>query len=663
MSFNFKPFGDAVAKQFTEMSKGELYRVNVTGDELWELYLASFPEGTNPMFRARTEHDGSYDRSVVRRLGNVVAIIEGKLVSMWDAPGLEYPYKEVARALSEKVKAGKIDSLFRTKESSYGYEVTTEKLEDGSIIRWNHFHAKAASRHQSAEVDKVLGDAATIVGVMERGLREITHAALDEITDLIVSNGLYRGEEHKGAVTKFSALHRAFHALSPDTQNQFLWHNWSDSSARFKNTVIGTLAADISEGMDVERAVASFEAKVAPTNYKRPTALMTPGMVAQAMDTITKLDLEPALARRYAQLADVSVGDVLWVSNTAKSHLKGGVADLLNSALVQDLGDGAHAEPITIDQFLSEVAPQASSMEVFVKGGLQKNLTSLTAPQHPNVTPLFKWGNDFAWSYNGEITDAIKERVEKAGGNVKADLRVSLAWFNFDDLDLHAECPYGHIGYQNKAGILDVDMNAGSGKTREAVENLAFMYPKDGAYRIYVNQFCTREMKDVGFTLEVECRGVVKRFFYNRAVPHKGNINVVTIYMKDGNIQSMNVSESIEEKAISQSVWGIETEKFVPVSTITHSPNYWEGNSVGNRHTFFFLEGCVNPDPTRGIYNEFLRSDLEPHRKVFEVLGSKTKCPFTPDQLSGLGFSSTVRESVVVRVTGPSRNKLYQISF
>ena len=51
-------------------------------------------------------------------------------------------------------------------------------------------------------------------------------------------------------------------------------------------------------------------------------------------------------------------------------------------------------------------------------------------------------------------------------------------------------------------------------------------------------------------------------------------------------------------------------------------------------------------EPVRGIYNEFLTGALEPHRKVFEVLGNRTKCQPSDKQLSGVGFSETVPASV-----------------
>lgn len=82
------------------------------------------------------------------------------------------------------------------------------------------------------------------------------------------------------------------------------------------------------------------------------------------------------------------------------------------------------------------------------------------------------------------------------------------------------------------------------------------------------------------------------------------------------------------------------------------SPNFWDGRAIGNRHLFFVLEGCRNDGTARGFFNEFLDERLTPHRKVFEVVAGKMKPAESDEQLSGLGFSSTQRDSVVVRVRG-----------
>ena len=78
---------------------------------------------------------------------------------------------------------------------------------------------------------------------------------------------------------------------------------------------------------------------------------------------------------------------------------------------------------------------------------------------------------------------------------------------------------------------------------------------------------------------------------------------------------------------------------------------------MGNQHYFFMLQGCVNDGNTRGFYNEFLRDELTPHRKVLEMIGSKNRTEETVDQLSGVGFSNA-RQEVVVRVTGRTQRTL-----
>jgi hypothetical protein len=60
----------------------------------------------------------------------------------------------------------------------------------------------------------------------------------------------------------------------------------------------------------------------------------------------------------------------------------------------------------------------------------------------------------------------------------------------------------------------------------------------------------------------------------------------------------------------------------------------------------------------RGFFNEFLRGDLDKHKRVFEALGSKMRVPASNVQLSGLGFSSTQSNSVVIRVEGKSKRVL-----
>jgi hypothetical protein len=73
------------------------------------------------------------------------------------------------------------------------------------------------------------------------------------------------------------------------------------------------------------------------------------------------------------------------------------------------------------------------------------------------------------------------------------------------------------------------------------------------------------------------------------------------------------------------------------------------------------IDGAKSDEDTRGFYNEFLHPRLEPNRKVFEVIGDKTKCRPTEGQLSGLGFSSTKKDNFIVRVQQGKKSRLFNV--
>ena len=56
---NFSEFKAVFQRNFAEMVKNadSLFEVTVDKDEFWNLYLDSFPSGTNEVFRERREHD------------------------------------------------------------------------------------------------------------------------------------------------------------------------------------------------------------------------------------------------------------------------------------------------------------------------------------------------------------------------------------------------------------------------------------------------------------------------------------------------------------------------------------------------------------------------------------------------------------------------------
>ena len=72
------------------------------------------------------------------------------------------------------------------------------------------------------------------------------------------------------------------------------------------------------------------------------------------------------------------------------------------------------------------------------------------------------------------------------------------------------------------------------------------------------------------------------------------------------------------------------------------------------------LSGAKAPEKIRSLHNEFLVQELYDHRKVMEVLGNQLKVESTEGQLSGLGFNSTVRDEVILRI---DNKRLIKVKF
>ena len=263
----------------------------------------------------------------------------------------------------------------------------------------------------------------------------------------------------------------------------------------------------------------------------------------------------------------------------------------------------------------------------------------------------------FSWSYDGEVTDSIKERVKKAGGKVDGDIRVSVSWANGDDLDLSVIYGRQTVYYGSKKGFgctLDVDMNAGyHNNTVDPVENIVWTTANHfpiGEVGIVLHNFAKRSTSNVEYTVEVEILGQIYTYHSVEGLANKKRIAIGSIVRTETGFSVK--SDLLVQGSASFEKWGLDTGEWVGVDMVMKSPNHWGGESVGNEHTFFMLKDCKNPNSVRGFYNEFLRSDMNEHRKVFELLASNMKAEYSEDQLSGVGFSSTNKEEITLRLKG-----------
>lgn len=653
----FIKFKKAVHAHMNQMVAGKdmLFLVSVDRDAMWDCYLNSFPE------EERQSHNCNNCRHFIRHYGSIVTITNGIVHTIWEDLALEEPYATVAEQLDTLVKAGDVTDVFVTDQRDLGVDFNNARLDTGKIITWNHLYFSMPSQlvyRGSESVASLMGNYRTTKQVFKRALDELTIESIETVLDLIGQNALYRGEQYKNDLTAFLASKRQYDKLEDSVKNNWCWENFNRLAhvARIRNTAIGTLLVDISVGFDLDECVTAYERIMAPQNYKRPKAIVTKRMIADAQAKVEELGLMDALPRRHAVLEDISVNNVIFANRDAKKVMAGNIFEELAATAPVDVKKLGKVTEISIDDFIKSVVPTATNIELLMEGRLASNLVTLTAPVNADAPNLFKWSNNFGWAYNGGLADsAIKDRVREVGGKVDGVLRCSLSWFNQDDLDIHCMEPNGNHIYFGKpgsstSGTLDVDMNAGT-ITPKPVENIIWTDAskmRSGEYVLSINNYSRRGNGEEGFDVEIECQGTIYHFHYSGDMKHKQTVEVARFrWSKEKGLEMIT---SLPSTTLQQDIWDVSTNKFHKVNVMMLSPNYWDEQGVGNKHYFFMLDGCKNPEAVRGFFNEYLKNELNPHRRVFEALADKMKVPYQEHQLSGLGFSSTVRESVIVKV-------------
>ena len=574
-----------------------------------------------------------------------------------------------------------IKDVFVTTFAKLDTDSNIQRLEDNSTVRWHHFYyelPRPLVYRGSDSEGTVQNEYRTQQQVFKRSLTEITVDAVETVLELIAQNSLYRGAEFTGVLQAFLKCQKEYANLVDSQRDNYCWVNsikLAGTVAKIKNTSIGTLLVDISSGEDLDVAVTKFERIMAPTNYKRPTAIISKRMVEEAEKKIIELGLADSLARRFATANDLTVNNILWKAGNVKTKSDTSLAASLFNELKEDVivnpKQFSKLESITIADFIEKIVPKANSIELLLENKHEGNLVSLIAPENLDAPSMFKWDNGFSWSYNKGLADSMRERVKAAGGAITGALLFSIQWNekgnNDIDFDAWTIEPNGQkIGFSTfkypaisrSSASLDIDIINPGGNV--AVENQVWTdldKMQEGRYLHFVHNYSNRTSNG-GFSAKIEYDGQVYYYTY----PHnlKGGERVpVAEYILNKQtgiefIKSLDSTSAVNSKQM----WNINTNKFHKVKMLMYSPNYWgnqqaEDNqvSVGNKHYLFMLDNC-KADEARGFFNEFLKQKLAPEKKVFEALANKMKVAPSDDQLSGVGFSSTQKAEFIVKVTG-----------
>lgn len=695
---------------------GKLFRVDLTGDQIWNIYLKSFTKEDDPIFRdpASSTHNCNNCKNFIRRYGNVVSIdADYNITTIFDVNS-DAEFKKTAEALTKAISSAKVSEVFFetfNELNSLPYEscsksnsvfqlgmavnhkqYTKEEAEKFGVVKpdeirkFDHMHLFVPKEFVDTtghSVESIMATYRDSKNVFQRAMEEISLDTLKLVKDLINQGSLLNGEAHLFKIEQIIPLKEKYDSkLSNNQRDNWCWINsYNLPFAKFRNELIGVLCSELSEGKELNDACQAWNKRVDPANYMKATAPITKKQIAEAKEFVESNGYAESFDRRLATIDDIKVDEILH-SNVGKGEIKSvSIFDGVKSTSTRHKRsefDGV--EEVSIEKFMTDILPGCTSVEAFLKNSHDGNLVSLTTANNPDSKPIFKWTNNYSWTFNGNLAgkSEIKDAVASKGGKVDGVLRFSIMWAEGDasdnsDLDAWAMEPdRNQIGFSSAyrkdrggdvrtsmSGQLDVDITNPQGyNNKNIVENIAWTQAskmKDGSYKFWVNQYANRGSK--GFKAEIEFNGEIYSYEYNK--PVVGNVKVAEVTLKNG---EFTIEHLLPESASSKEIYGLETNQFHKVNLVCLSPNHWNGNNTGNKHYFFMLDGCKSPVGIRSFHNENLIGDLLNHRKVMEVLGTTNMIPSTDKQLSGLGFNATVRDEVIVKLAG-THKRMIKIKF
>lgn len=686
--FTFEKFRDLVNARFNTMVEAgyTIYQSAMIKDVVWDLYLEkATQQQLNSKFRERGHLDCNCCKRFIRNVGRVLFSVDGKLVSIWDDLEATDGYEVIAEALAKANRKAGVAGIYLNDEEVVGRKQSFERLEDGTVHTWNHFEVVLPQKAFSlrGDVAERKSEVQNKTKGLRNSLKKLTMDSVLTVIELCEENLILRSSQQLPIVKGFKATMEEYEKV--EDKELYVWDKTAelvskDFEPNVRGTSIGSLLKDLSEGTPLEDAVKKYEDKVNGGNYMRKTPIFSKRQKEDAMNTAKSEGFEPSFYRRHAVKEDISVNDVLFADGEVQEFMQDSPFDMLEPTKKATPQNFDKVKEVGIEEFISQVLPKAQGLELYLENKHESNLVTLVSAVNPDAPNILRWGNNTSWDYNGGYADSvIAQRVASKGGNINAAIRVSAAWEHRDDLDLHMKNSvnehvyYGSYCYGSVSSDsfqLDVDMR---GEKFEQVENIICPDPsklkKNTRLPIWIHNFDRNSARSSdptrveGFKIEVAIFDEVHTVEYTKRISQGEKVEVGHLVVDGQGNVTFEPALACKSTTNPRKLWNVMSCEFVPVDMVMRSPNFWESaDKGGNEHVFFMLRDCKNPDKVRGFYNEYLVNSLRKHRSVFEMLGELMSVDYSEDQLSGVGFSKSQRNSVVLRVKGETQ-RVYKVKF
>lgn len=253
-----KELREKMQAQFDKMcATSKLFRSTITGREVWDMYLKSFPTEHNPIFRDpnSTVHNCNLCNNFIRRYGNIVALDEYlNIMTIWDVE-IDGEYSDSVKTISDKLNQSGISDIFMetfdslnslpyekctkqnekfqlgipknvkryTKEESEKYGV----VKPNEIREFNHFMLmlpKTFVDMSGKSIEAITGLFRDAKNVFKRAMDEIPLDTLMLVRDLINQGSLLDGQTHLYKIEQIIPFKKQYDLLSEKEKDVWSWN-------------------------------------------------------------------------------------------------------------------------------------------------------------------------------------------------------------------------------------------------------------------------------------------------------------------------------------------------------------------------------------------------------------------------------------------------------
>lgn len=388
---SFERLANRVRARFNLASLKPLFVASVSGEQLWNAYLSSFPEAVRQSHNCRT------CRKFIQTTGRLVTIdpVTGDRTSaLWNEKDCTLSeqtreYRDAFSILRKLVEKCPVEGVFATNYAAHGLSKTGD---------WLHFSVVFPA---NAVYQDKLRDPHQIMAAKLEDFRNVCHAIGEYAPDLLrkavallEAGKLVRSEKFLNPakwLLEIAEIREGDRSVSD--ANALIWQRVATAPAGFchpRSGVLGSLLEDLRIGMDLDSVKRRFMAKLDPMEYQRPKAAPSEQTINRAEEIFAKLGLERSLRRRFATVNDLVL---TWCSKEKAPATNVGVFADVRKAVPAQQHASVNAGNVTWAKFCRVALPGATKIEVQVASGILLHFVGLTTATFEDAPPILQWDN------------------------------------------------------------------------------------------------------------------------------------------------------------------------------------------------------------------------------------------------------------------------------